>query len=513
MATPITQEEPSPACAKIVEEITRIYKSLPPRPSIVQIEAAISVIKSAETEEQIGLDEISKKAVAPENVPTELYSVLQQVRKAMVLFQSHEQKKEAVQLIELDQTYQEFDGFIQKATELISGVTQIEKISSFEDPAGEIGRKDVISDETLKKGLVTSCEKTIVSSSEIKHKEKYSLMKVAALIENAAKTRARVVDLHNKLMDKIEWLPLSLGKLVNVTELNFADNQIMALPTTIGSLKALTKLDLHSNQIINLPDSFGELLNLTDLNLHANRLKSLPASFRNLVNLIDLDLGSNRFSHLPDFIGNLTSLKRLNVGTNQLEELPYTIGFCSSLVELRLDFNQLKALPEAMGMLECLEILTLHINRIKGLPTTMGNLSRLRELDVSFNEVENIPETFCFAVSLEKLNLANNFADLRTLPRSIGNLENLEELDISNSQIRTLPDSFRLLSKLKTFRADETPLEVPPRQMINLGAQVVVEYMADYVAKNELQSQRPKKRRAFFPRSCLSFGTERKRRI
>ncbi|XP_060179861.1 plant intracellular Ras-group-related LRR protein 5-like [Lycium barbarum] len=486
----------SPACAKIIDEITRIYKSLPPRPSILQLEAAISVIKSVETEEQIELDEISNELPPENNVPTELYSLLQQVRKAMVSFQSQEKKKEAVQLIELDKIYQNFDGLIQKATELISEGTKVEKINSFEDQVAETGRKDVISDETLK---------TSVSSSEIKHKEKYSLMKVAALIENAAKTRATVLDLHNKLMDKIEWLPLSLGKLVNVTGLNFADNQIMALPTTIGSLESLTKLDLHSNQIINLPDSFGELLNLTDLDLHANRLKSLPASFGNLVNLMNLDLGSNRFTHFPDCVGNLTSLKRLNVEMNQLEELPYTIGFCSSLVELRLDFNRLKALPEAVGMLKGLEILTLHINRIKGLPTTMGNLSRLRELDVSFNEVENVPEAFCFAVSLEKLNLANNFADLRTLPRSIGNLENLEELDITNSQIRTLPDSFRFLSKLKTFRADETPLEVPPRQMIKLGAQVVVEYMADFVATNEVQSQRPKKRRAFFSRNCLFF--------
>lgn len=261
MATPITTT-PSPTCAKIIEEITKIYKSLPPRPSILEIEASISVIKTVETEEKIELDEISKKEVAPEeDVPTELYSVLQQVRKGMVLFQSKEKKKQAVQLIELDKTYQDFDGLIQKATELISGITQVGKITSFEDPTGEIEKKD----EILKYGLVTSCEKTTASSSGIKHEEKYSLMKVAALIENAAKTRARVVDLHNKLMDKIEWLPLSLGKLVNVTELNVADNQIMALPTTIGDLNALTKLDLHSNEIINLPDSFGSLVCLISL--------------------------------------------------------------------------------------------------------------------------------------------------------------------------------------------------------------------------------------------------------
>ncbi|KAG5580523.1 hypothetical protein H5410_051150 [Solanum commersonii] len=126
-----------------------------------------------------------------------------------------------------------------------------------------------------------------------------------------------------------------------------------------------------------------------------------------------------------------------------------------------------------MGMLKHLEILMPHINRIKGLLTTMESLSQLWELDVSFNEVENIPKTFCLAINMEKLNLANNFADLRTLPRSIGNLENLEELDITNSQIIMLLDSFRLLSKLEIFRADETPLEITPRQIIKLGDQAI----------------------------------------
>lgn len=161
MATPITKP-PSPACTKIIEEITRIYKSLPPRPSILEIEASISVVKSVETEEKIELDEISKRRVEiEESVPAELYSVLEKVRKAMVLFQSKEQKKEAVELIELDKTYQDFDELIQEATELVCEDTQMGKINSFEDPMVEIGKKD----EVLKKGLVTSGELINVSSS------------------------------------------------------------------------------------------------------------------------------------------------------------------------------------------------------------------------------------------------------------------------------------------------------------------------------------------------------------
>ncbi|XP_062146820.1 plant intracellular Ras-group-related LRR protein 5-like [Alnus glutinosa] len=517
MAVIPKQDPPSPAVVETVQEIMRIYRSLPPRPSLEELEAATSVLKTVNTEEQMKLEELSKQ-VALQDVPEELFSVLQQVRRTMVLFQSHEQRWEALHLVELDKMFQNFDDLIQRASGLVSGDTQNQKHVVLSHPFEKFGTEIISSDESLVKkkegeeseennlkGLArSSSAKATTFSSGGAEFEKLSLMKVAALIEKSAKVGAVVVDLKGKLMDQMEWLPLSIGKLSEVTEMDLSENNIMALPATIGGLRALTKLDIHSNQLINLPESFGELINLTDLDLHANRLRSLPASFGNLINLINLDLSSNNFTHLPETIGNLSCLKRLVVETNELEELPYTIGSCSSLEELRLDFNQLKALPEAIGKLECLKILTLHYNRIKGLPTTMGNLFNLMELDVNFNELESIPENLCFAVSLKKLNVGKNFSDLRALPRSIGNLELLEELDISDNQIRMLPDSFKCLSNLRVFRADETPLEMPPRQVTALGAQAVVQYMADFVANRDAKSL-PSKKKGFWFWVCSIF--------
>ncbi|XVF13600.1 hypothetical protein REPUB_Repub08aG0221600 [Reevesia pubescens] len=518
----MSKQDPSPAFVATVQEIMRLYRSLPPRPSIEEVEAAKSVVKTVENEEKIKLEEISKEQT-PEDIPEELFFILQQVKKTMVLFQSHEQKKEALYLVEADKMFETFDGLIQRASLLVSGDTsQDEKVSTFGEQVRIFDRESVISDNSLvmrkedgeldkddAKGLVRSSSTKASFYSGEDSSEKLNLMKTAALIENTSKTGAIVLDLRGKLMDQIEWLPISIGKLKDVTELDLSENRIMALPPSIGGLQALTKLDLHSNQFTNLPDSVGELVNLIEIDLHANRLKSLPSSFGNLTNLMNLDLSSNEFTRLPETIGNLTSLKRLIVETNELEELPYTIGNCSSLLELRLDFNQIKALPEAIGKLECLEILTAHYNRLKGLPTTMGNLTNLKELDVSFNEIESIPENLCFAVSLKKLNVGKNFADLRALPRSIGNLLMLEELDVSDNQIRTLPDSFRLLSKLRIFRADETPLEVPPREVIKLGAQAVVQFMADLVAKTDTKSPPAKKKGFCFSvcSICLPFWT------
>ncbi|KAK9144462.1 hypothetical protein Sjap_004365 [Stephania japonica] len=492
MAAAAHEENPSPELLQAVSTIMRLYRSLPPRPTIEEVEAAQSVLTTVTAEEKARLDEISRE-VRPDGVPEELFTVLVHAKQAMVVFQSAEQRREASWVVEVDGVYGRFDQLIQRASLLLTSGDSHQTDLKID----QIDQIDVIDEAEVEKSVVVllPSSKSFKGASNLAalhigegQDEKLSLMKVAGMIETSAKTGAGVLDLKGKLMDQIEWLPTSLGKLTDITALDISENRIMALPTTIGSLKALTKLDAHSNQIINLPDAIGELVNLTDLDLHANRLKSLPASFGNLTNLINLDLSSNQFTLLPDILGNLTCLKRLNVETNEIEELPYTIGSCSSLIELRLDFNQLKALPEAIGKLENLEILTLHYNRIRGLPTTIGNLSKLKELDVSFNELEHIPENLCFVTSLVKLNVGRNFADLTALPRSIGNLEMLEELDISSNQIKYLPVSFRLLSKLRVLYADENPLEVPPREVIKVGAQGVVQYMADLVAMKDVST-------------------------
>uniref|UniRef100_A0ACD5TMK8 Uncharacterized protein n=1 Tax=Avena sativa TaxID=4498 RepID=A0ACD5TMK8_AVESA len=499
------------ATAGVVEELTRVFRELPPRPAVEEVEAAAAVLASADAEEEARLAEVGREEAArqraADGVPGELLSVLREARRAAVRLRALQQRKEAAHVVELEKRFKVLDGLIQRASRVVSG-------EGGGGGGGDLAEEAVVQEKETKQSYVATAPSVLEIERETKGvgfgldsngvsslrrhgstgsdmvDQKLSLIQVASLIESSAKRGTTELNLRGKLVDQIEWLPVSLGKLQDVTELDISENRIMALPSTIGSLRYLTKLDLHSNQLINLPDTFGELSSLIDLDLHANQLKSLPTSFGNLTSLANLDLSSNGFKMLPDCIGKLMNLRRLIAETNELEELPYTIGSCVSLVELRLDFNQLKALPEAIGKLEKLEVLTLHYNRIKGLPTTIGSLTRLRELDVSFNEIEGIPENICFATSLVKLNVSRNFADLRELPRSIGNLEILEELDISSNQIRVLPDSFQFLAKLRVFHADETPLEVPPREVIKLGAQAVVQYVAEMVSSRGVSQKK-----------------------
>ncbi|KAK7367175.1 hypothetical protein VNO80_09184 [Phaseolus coccineus] len=561
----------------VVEEIMRIHRSLPPRPAIEEVEVARGLIVNVEKEDQARLDSIARQSKGVD-VPEELFMVLQEMQRNVVYYQSKEQKREALKLLDLDNVHSLFDELIQRASKCVASpsapasrkttysngpassvstnfsmnsVSASVSVGGFDKPPlapasaataattsrmfhADKERSELVTrDDSYVKKVKSSfysngygVEPTIPSkasilnpslkptASEGKDGDKLSLIKLASLIEVSAKKGTRDLKLQNKLADQVDWLPDSIGKLSSLVTLDLSENRIMALPATIGGLSSLTRLDLHSNRISELPDSVGNLLSLVYLDLRGNHLTLLPASFTRLIRLEELDLSSNQISALPDSLGSLVRLKVLNVETNDVEELPHSVGNCSSLRELRLDYNRLKALPEAVGKIQSLEILTVRYNNIKQLPTTMSSLTNLKELNVSFNELESVPESLCFATSLVKMNIGNNFADMRYLPRSIGNLEMLEELDISNNQIRVLPDSFKMLTRLRILRAEENPLEVPPRDIAEKGAQAVVQYMAELVEKREkkdVKSQPLKQKKSWAQICFFSKSNKRKR--
>jgi hypothetical protein len=119
MATTPYPKPPSHASLNTIQEITQIYSSLPPRPSIEEIEAATSTLDTLNNLDQTKLQEISTQK-PPQDVPDDLFYVLQQLKKTMVLFQSHQQRKEAIHLLQLDKMFQTFGDLIQRASELVS---------------------------------------------------------------------------------------------------------------------------------------------------------------------------------------------------------------------------------------------------------------------------------------------------------------------------------------------------------------------------------------------------------
>lgn len=104
---------------EVVEEIMRIHKSLPPRPGIDDIEAAIILIRNADNEEQSRIEAISRQKKR-KYIPEELFNILLEMQKQLVQFQTKEQKREAVKLLDLENCHQLFDEMIQRASKCCS---------------------------------------------------------------------------------------------------------------------------------------------------------------------------------------------------------------------------------------------------------------------------------------------------------------------------------------------------------------------------------------------------------
>ncbi|KAK1361612.1 Plant intracellular Ras-group-related LRR protein 4 [Heracleum sosnowskyi] len=331
---------------EVVAEITRIHKSLPQRPGIEDVEAATTLIRNVEADDQSRFDAIARQTKSPD-VPDELFLILQEMRKNLVIFRSKEQRSEAVRLLDLENFHQAFDDMIQRASMCVASPmgsnlqsvdsnlksdsydssvnvanTGAKKVSSglfYEKDAVKASSEMFTRDDSYVKkakpsfssdGIVGARRSGDVVSPQIvdstlrsvkssgQDGEKLSLIKLASLIEVSAKKGTRELNLQGKLMEQIEWLPDSI--------------------------------DLHSNKLVEIPETIGDIHSLVFLDLRGNQLTSLPAT---------------------------------------------------------IDYNRLKALPEAVGRIESLEVLSVRYNNVSKLPTTMASLANLKELDISFNEI------------------------------------------------------------------------------------------------------------------------------
>lgn len=166
----VTQKQgsdpPPVAVAEAVEEIMTIYRSLPPRPSIDEFEAAESILRTVDLEEKARLGEVSKLELS-KDIPEELCGVVKEVKRTMILFRSLEQRKEAAFLVETERLFRAFDGLIRRANGVVSG-EEDEETSVQDDPDCEIdagGLKAPVrgssTEETISvsKGLIEFLEK------------------------------------------------------------------------------------------------------------------------------------------------------------------------------------------------------------------------------------------------------------------------------------------------------------------------------------------------------------------
>jgi hypothetical protein len=102
----------------VVGEITRLHRSLPPRPSLDDVEAAEALARAADREERARVDAVEALRRSPV-VPEDLFYVAQDMHRALAAFRCREQKRDATRLLELDALHTLFDDLIQRASQCV----------------------------------------------------------------------------------------------------------------------------------------------------------------------------------------------------------------------------------------------------------------------------------------------------------------------------------------------------------------------------------------------------------
>ncbi|XVF78876.1 hypothetical protein PTKIN_Ptkin14bG0172600 [Pterospermum kingtungense] len=303
------------------------------------------------------------------------------------------------------------------------------------------------------------------------------------------------LDLSSNKLNGVFQLDKSLNQL---TKLDLSNNAFISL--TIGSnmnysLPSLRSLDLSSCNIIEVPDVVRNLPGLITLDLSYNRIRVIEAQmFLNLESLQSLDLSHNsalsvsnnsnvslvlpnlswlflsycNITQFPNFLTSLDSLTELDLSNNiiqgQISKQETKWG--KNLVFLDLSKNLLTALEYHPW--RKIGTLLLGSNQLEG-PFLVPPPST-SYLSISKNKlVGEIPSSICDLVSMQILDLSNNYLS-GAIPRClISGVMMLSVLDLSNNKFNgNIPNIFPEGNFLQTIQLNNNDFDGPlPKSLVN----------------------------------------------
>lgn len=125
----------------------------------------------------------------------------------------------------------------------------------------------------------------------------------------------------NVSTNQIKVLPDEIAQLIHLENFMFYSNKIVNLPEWVGSLQLLT-MNGFNNRILKLPLALGKLREITEINLAANVMMQLPSEcLEDWRNVRILNLYDSRLMKLCSLAG-LESLEELRLFNNNLEDVP-----------------------------------------------------------------------------------------------------------------------------------------------------------------------------------------------
>jgi Leucine-rich repeat (LRR) protein len=255
-------------------------------------------------------------------------------------------------------------------------------------------------------------------------------------------------------------LPASIGNLSELTDLEFAQNNLSGSFNPVVKLTKLVTLDLGGNAFgSTIPEAVGKLSQLQYLSLSTNRLTgTIPASIFTLKSLVSLFLSNNQLTgSIPANIDNLSFLSYLYLSNNQLSG-PLPAGFYRlyNLVTVELEHNQLSgSLSPAISNFGKLVNLILDHNQFSGsIPLNIAQLGRLSLVYLQNNQLSgSIPSKINYCTALTTFDFSNN-QFTGPLPSTIASLPKLAGFNVSNNRLSgELPPQLITNASVISFKA------------------------------------------------------------
>ena len=219
-----------------------------------------------------------------------------------------------------------------------------------------------------------------------------------------------------------------------------------------------------------LPNSIGKLINLRELDVSRHDICELPPSFAALIHLRVLCIERGNLSIFPTVLANCTKLRSLSLSGHQIQNLPpWVPDTLTQLRQLYLSGNPLYSLPDNFGNLIELGDLSLSDCHLSRLPDSFRNLTQLYELHIGYNQLNGLPDYFRHFTQLQHLSLRDFIHDELTepiIPEWIGELTHLWWLDVSINNLTTLPPHIAHLPSNAHVEADCNNISRLERQRI-----------------------------------------------
>ena len=258
----------------------------------------------------------------------------------------------------------------------------------------------------------------------------------------------------------IRSIPEDIAKLSSLRRLDLSVNNLEFVPATMGGLIDLSSLNLRQNNIQSLPDTFSDLMNLRILVLTYNQISQLPQSFSKVSSLWELELSYNNLRDVSDSFRSMARLKRINLNSNRLLTFPKTLSLCLELETLTATSNQLKIIPSSLMKFPAMKEINLSQNSLETLPPSIQAMVSLRVLNLESNNLKVFDEKICFLNILESINMSRNF--IRSVPSEVQSLTNLTMLDISQNNLSAIAPEIRFLTRLRHLLLADNSLKFFP---------------------------------------------------